>query len=226
MTIYEKIFTVPNMLYMLKGAGFSILIAVAAVMGGSVLGLMAASAKLSKHKIAKFIANVYVEIFRGSPMMLQIMLFYLCGPIITKALFNYVYTPNPLIVGTLAVAINSGAYMTELIRAAIQSIDKGQWEAAQTIGLTHSQTMKEVIIPQAFKRILPPFINEFIVLIKDSSLLSTIGAVELLKSAQTLGGNYYNYLIPLLTATAMYMVMTMTISYFARKLERRLAESD
>ncbi|MEG1781647.1 MAG: amino acid ABC transporter permease [Oscillospiraceae bacterium] len=226
MTIYQKIFTGANMLYMLKGAGFSILIAVAAVIGGSILGLLSASAKLSKRKFPKLLANVYVEVFRGSPMMLQIMLFYLCGPIVTKALFNFVYTPNPLIVGTFAVAMNSGAYMTELIRSAIQSIDKGQWEAAQTIGLTHSQTMREVIIPQAFKRILPPFINEFIILIKDSSLLSTIGAVELLKSAQTIGNNYYNYLIPLLTATAMYMVMTMTISYFARKLERRLAESD
>ena len=126
----------------------------------------------------------------------------------------------------MAVAINSGAYMTELIRAAIQSIDKGQWEAAQTIGLTHGQCMKEIILPQTFKRILPPFINEFIVLIKDSSLLSTIGAVELLKAAQTLGGRYYNYLLPLLISTVMYLFMTLIISAIARKIERRLAESD
>ena len=128
--------------------------------------------------------------------------------------------------GTIAIAINSGAYSTELFRSAIQSVDKGQWEAAKTIGLTHKQTLREIILPQAFKRILPPYINEFIVLIKDSSLLSTIGAAELLQRADVLGAKFYNYLLPLLFATVAYLVMTLTISYFARRLERRLAESD
>ena len=105
-------------------------------------------------------------------------------------------------------------------------MDKGQWEAAKTIGLTHKQTLREIILPQAFKRILPPYINEFIVLIKDSSLLSTIGAAELLQRADVLGAKFYNYLLPLLFATVAYLVMTLTISYFARRLERRLAESD
>ena len=128
--------------------------------------------------------------------------------------------------GTIAVGINSGAYTTELFRSAIQSVDKGQWEAAQTIGLSHRQTLQEIILRQAFKRILPPYINEFIVLLKDSSLLASIGAVELLHSADVLGAKFYNYLVPLLFATIMYLIMTLTISYFARKLERRLAESD
>ena len=113
-----------------------------------------------------------------------------------------------------------------MIRSAIQSIDKGQWEASKTIGLNYFQTMRYVILPQALKRILPPFVNEFIVLIKDSAMLSTIGAVELLQTATIIGGNYYNYLIPLSLAAVMYLVMTLTISAFARKLERRLAESD
>lgn len=226
MSVIEKIFTAENLLYMLKGAGFSLLIAVCALIGGSVLGLLAATLKMSKHKLPKIVANIYVEVIRGTPMMLQILMLYLCGPVVTKALFGYVYTPNPLVIGTIAVAINSGAYTSELFRSAIQAVDKGQWEAARTIGLSYRQTMQEVILPQAFKRILPPYINEFIVLIKDSSLLASIGTIELLHSAEVLGARYYNYLAPLLCATVMYLIMTLTISYFARKLERRLAESD
>ena len=211
---------------MLKGAGYSLLIAICALIGGSVLGLLAAMGKMSKRKIPRTIANVYVEVIRGTPMMLQILLLYLGGPVITKALFHFVYTPNPVLIGTIAVGINSGAYTTELFRSAIQSVDKGQWEAAQTIGLSRVQTLKEIILPQAFKRILPPYINEFIVLIKDSSLLASIGAVELLHSADVLGAKYYNYLLPLLFATVAYLIMTLNISHLARKLERRLAESD
>ena len=211
---------------MLKGAGASLLVAIVALIGGSVLALLAAMAKLGKNKVLRAIAVVYIEVVRGTPMMLQILILYLCGPVITRSLFHFVFTPNPLVVGTIAVGINSGAYTSELFRSAIQSIDKGQWEAAQTIGLTRWQTLKEIILPQAFKRVLPPYINEFIVLIKDSSLLASIGGVELLHSAQVLGANYYNYLVPLLCATVMYLVMTLTISFLAGRLERRLAESD
>ncbi|MBO5518364.1 MAG: amino acid ABC transporter permease [Firmicutes bacterium] len=226
MSAFERIFTPENMQFMVKGAGYSLLVAICALAGGSVLGLLAAMARMGKNKIARAIANVYVEVIRGTPMMLQILLLYLGGPVITRTLFHYVFTPNPILVGTIAIAINSGAYSTELFRSAIQSVDKGQWEAAKTIGLTHKQTLREIILPQAFKRILPPYINEFIVLIKDSSLLSTIGAAELLQRADVLGAKFYNYLLPLLFATVAYLVMTLTISYFARRLERRLAESD
>lgn len=226
MELFLKITTPQTLLYMLKGAGASLTVAVFALLFGSVLGLTSAACKMSRFRLLRAIATVYVEVFRGTPMMLQIMIFYLCGPIFTRALFGFVYTPNPFIVGVVAVSINSGAYTTELFRSAIQSIDRGQWEAAQTIGLDYFQTMRYVILPQALKRILPPFVNEFIVLIKDSSLLSTIGAVELLQTATVIGGQYYNYLIPLSLATVMYLVMTLTISHFAKKLERRLAESD
>jgi len=226
MSVIERIVTSENMTFMLKGAEFSLVVAIFALVGGSVLALLAAMAKMSKSKFLKVIANIYVEVIRGTPMMLQILILYLCGPVITRTLFHYVFTPNPLFVGTIAVAINSGAYTTELFRSAIQSIDKGQWEAAQTIGLSYWQTLREVILPQAFKRILPPYINEFIVLIKDSSLLASIGAVELLHSAQVLGAQYYNYVVPLFCATVMYLAMTLTISFFAKKLERRLANSD
>ena len=226
MELFLKIASEGTIEYMLLGAGTSLLVAICALVFGSILGLIAAAFKMSRFKVLRTIATIYVEVFRGTPMMLQIMIFYLCGPIFTRVLFGFVYTPNPILVGILAVSINSGAYTTELFRSAIQSIDKGQWEASKTIGLNYFETMRYVILPQALKRILPPFVNEFIVLIKDSSLLSTIGAVELLQTATVIGGKYYNYLIPLTMAAVMYLVMTLTISYFARKLERRLAESD
>ena len=204
----------------------SIIVAVASLFFGTIFGILGAAARMSRRKLLRTVGNVYVQVIRGTPMMLQILFFYLGGPVIWKFIFGRVFTPNPFIVGIIAVSINSGAYSTELIRSAIQSIDRGQWEASMALGLTHKQMMRLVILPQSFKRILPPFISEFITLIKDSSLLSSIGAVELLTAAKILGANYYNYIVPLCMASAIYLVMTMAISHFAAKVERRLAESD
>ena len=226
LALIEKILTPENLEFMIKGAGYSLVIAICALFGGSVLGLLAAAAKMSHFKILRAISNIYCEIFRGTPMLLQIMLLYLAGPVLTKTFLDFVYTPNPYIIGAVAIAINSGAYETELFRSVIQAVDKGQWEASHTIGLTYFQTMRHVILPQAFRRVIPPFINEFIVLIKDSSLLSTIGAIELLRSAQIMTSNYYNFFVPYTAAAVMYLVMTVTISNVARRVERRLAESD
>lgn len=226
MSIYEKIITPENLLFMLNAAKMSLVVAMCSLTFGTILGVLSAAAKMSRHKPLRWLANIYVELFRGSPMMLQILFFYLAGPMIVKAITGSVFTPNPFVVGIVAISINSGAYTTELFRSAIQSIDKGQWEASKALGLSYKQMMRFVILPQSFKRILPPWISEFITLLKDSSLLSSIGAIELLHSAQILGGRFYNYIIPLLMATAVYLVMTLTISYFANKLERKLAASD
>ena len=226
MEIIQKIVTPENILFMLKAAGMSILVAVCSLSAGTVLGVLNAAAKLGKNNLLKGIATCYVELIRGTPMMLQILFFYLAGPMIVKAVTGSGFTPNPFVVGILAISINSGAYSTELIRSAIQSIDKGQWEAAKALGLNYRQMMRFVILPQSFKRILPPWISEFITLIKDSSLISTIGAVELLRSAQMIGVHYYNYIVPLVMATVIYLCVTITIAYFAGKLEKRLAESD
>ena len=226
MEVLQKFLTVENIQYLLQGAVMSIIVAVASLFFGTIFGILGAAARMSRRKLLRTAGNVYVQVIRGTPMMLQILFFYLGGPVIWKFIFGRVFTPNPFIVGIIAVSINSGAYSTELIRSAIQSIDRGQWEASMALGLTHKQMMRLVILPQSFKRILPPFISEFITLIKDSSLLSSIGAVELLTAAKILGANYYNYIVPLCMASAIYLVMTMTISHFAAKVERRLAESD
>ena len=158
--------------------------------------------------------------------MMQITFAFLALPALVTLILGKPIRFNPLVTGIAAISINSGAYTTELIRSGINGVDKGQFEAADTLGLTYRQKMKLVILPQAFKQILPPLVSEFITLIKDSSLLSTIGVVELMKSATTVGANYYAYLPPLTVASGIYLVLTLVISGISKLIERRLAVSD
>ena len=221
-----EVLTSENLIFLLKGAGLSLAMAVLSLLIGLVLGTLGASAKISKNRILRCIGNVYVEIIRGTPMLLQILILFAVVPLIYMEITGERLVMNVFLIGVIAMGINSGAYVTELIRSGINGVDKGQWEACETLGLTRGQTMKLVILPQAFKRIVPPLVSEFVTLIKDSSLVSTIGVVELLKSAQVLGGNYAALMSPLIIAGVMYLIMTLSIAYLARHLERRLAESD
>lgn len=221
-----EVLTSENLIFLLKGAGLSLAMAVLSLLIGLVLGTLGASAKISKNRILRCIGNVYVEIIRGTPMLLQILILFAVVPLIYMEITGERLVMNVFLIGVIAIGINSGAYVTELIRSGINGVDKGQWEACETLGLTRGQTMKLVILPQAFKRIVPPLVSEFVTLIKDSSLVSTIGVVELLKSAQVLGGNYADLMSPLIIAGVMYLIMTLSIAYLARHLERRLAESD
>ena len=221
-----EVLTSENLIFLLKGAGLSLAMAVLSLLIGLVLGTLGASAKISKNRILRCIGNVYVEIIRGTPMLLQILILFAVVPLIYMEITGERLVMNVFLIGVIAMGINSGAYVTELIRSGINGVDKGQWEACETLGLTRGQTMKLVILPQAFKRIVPPLVSEFVTLIKDSSLVSTIGVVELLKSAQVLGGNYADLMSPLIIAGVMYLIITLSIAYLARHLERRLAESD
>jgi len=223
---FNKIFTPENLLFLLKGALISLGIAALSLLIGLVFGIIGASCKISKNKILRFIGNVYVEVIRGTPMLLQIMILFNVVPIIISQITGEVFRMNYYVIGIVAMSINSGAYTTELIRSGINGVDKGQWEACQTLGLTRWQTMRLVILPQAFKRIIPPVVSEFITLIKDSSLISCIGAIELMNSAKVLGNQYYEFMSPYCIAAVYYLIMTLTISYFSKKLERKLAESD
>ncbi len=220
------IFTSENLMFMLRGAGVSLMLALGAIVIGCVIGILFAAAKLSKSKILRVIGNIYVEIFRGTPMLLQVLFFYLGVPVLYQRITGTRMSADPYIVGLIALSCNSGAYQTELIRSGIQSVDKGQWEACETLGILYPTMMKEIILPQAFKLIVPPLVSEFITLIKDSSLISNIGALELLYSAQVLGKRYYDYLDPLILAGIMYLCMTVITSYISKKVERRLAQSD
>ena len=223
---FEKIFTASNLLYLLKGTAYSIGIALLSLLFGLILGILGSSGKNSKHTILKAIANFYVEIIRGTPLLLQILVIFSIIPSLYTAISGKVIRINPYLIGVIAMSINSGAYQTELIRSGINAVDKGQDEACQTLGLSHYQTMKLVILPQAFKHIVPPLISELITLIKDTSLISTIGAVELLKGAQILGANYYDVMTPYCIAGVYYLIVTILISFMGKKIEKRLALSD
>ena len=221
-TAFWDILTVDNLIYLFKGAMVALSMAALSLLIGLIFGILGASAKISKNRFLRILGNIYVEVIRGTPMLLQIMLIFNVVPIIITQITGNVFRMDYFLIGVVAMSINSGAYTTELIRSGINGVDKGQWEACETLGLSRWQTMRLVILPQAFKRIIPPLISEFITLIKDSSLVSVIGAVELLNSARVLGNQYYEFMSPYCIAGVYYLIMTLTISYFAKKLERKL----
>lgn len=223
---FAEVFTNENIIYLAKGALLSLLIAAISLLLGLILGVIGASGKRSKHIVPRAIANFYVEVIRGTPLLLQILLIFSVIPSIYTAITGTVLRINVYLIGIIALSLNSGAYQTELIRSGINGVDKGQWEACETLGLSTKQAMRFVILPQAFKRIVPPVISEFITLIKDSSLISTIGAVELLKGAQVIGTEYYDVMSPYILAAIFYLIMTISISYLGRYVEKRLAASD
>lgn len=223
---FSKVFTPENLLYFAKGAVVSLLLAAVSLLFGIVFGILGSSAKRSKYKIFRIIGNVYVEVIRGTPMLLQILILFSVIPSIYTAFTGNVLRINVFLIGAIAMSINSGAYSTELIRSGINGVDKGQWEACETLGLSSWKTMKLVILPQAFKRVVPPLISEFITLIKDSSLISCIGAVELLKGAQVIGAEYYDVMSPYMLAAIFYLIMTCIVSCIGNKVEKRLAVSD
>lgn len=223
---FQEVFTLANILYLAKGALLSIGIAALSLLFGLILGTLGATGKRSKHALPRDIANVYVTIIRGTPLLLQILIIFSVIPSMYTAMTGKILRIDPLLIGVLAMSINSGAYQTELIRSGVNAIDKGQWEACETLGLSNWKTLKLVILPQAFKRIVPPLISEFITLIKDSSLISCIGAVELLKGAQIIGAQYFDVMSPYMLAAIFYLVMTCVVSMIGMKVEKRLSVSD
>lgn len=226
MSALIEFLTPDNIIFLLQGAGKSLLLATCALFFGIIFGVLGAVAKISKNKFLRFIGNIYVEVIRGTPMLLQILFLYIAFPVMMRSITGTRFIPDPYIVGAVAMSINSGAYCTELIRSGIMGVDKGQWEACKVLGLNYKQMMRLIILPQAFKRIVPPIVSEYITLIKDSSLISVLGATELLYSAQILGANTFNLIPPLLVSAVFYLIMTLATSYLARKLERKLSESD
>lgn len=223
---FQEVFTLANILYLAKGALLSIGIAALSLLFGLILGTLGATGKRSKHALPRDIANVYVTFIRGTPLLLQILIIFSVIPSMYTAMTGKILRIDPLLIGVLAMSINSGAYQTELIRSGVNAVDKGQWEACETLGLSNWKTLKLVILPQAFKRIVPPLISEFITLIKDSSLISCIGAVELLKGAQIIGAQYFDVMSPYMLAAIFYLVMTCVVSMIGMKVEKRLSVSD
>lgn len=203
----------------ITGAEQTIIIAFFTVILGTVIGLFLSLMKLSKNKILKLIASTYIEIIRGTPILVQLyIIFY--G-------LDYIGIHLPgLISGIITLSINSGAYVAEIIRAGINAVDKGQTEASRSLGLTQGDTMRYIVIPQALKNILPALGNEFVTIIKESSIVSVIGIAELMYESDTVRGNTFEPFTPLIIAAGMYFVMTFTLSKLVGRFERRLGASD
>ncbi|HEK4007592.1 TPA: ABC transporter permease subunit [Staphylococcus aureus] len=206
--------------FFLKGIKITILISLIGVVLGSILGAFVALMKLSKIKIISWIASIYIEILRGTPMLVQVFIVFFG---ITAALGLDI---SALVCGTIALVINSSAYIAEIIRAGINAVDKGQMEAARSLGLNYRQTMKSVIMPQAIKNILPALGNEFVTLIKESSIVSTIGVGEIMFNAQVVQGISFDPFTPLIVAAALYFVLTFVLTRIMNMIEGRLNASD
>ena len=205
---------------LLSGAGVTIQITVLSTAIGFVIGLVVGVARISHLRPLRLLAEVYVEFFRGTPLLVQIFLFYFALPVITGQRID------PFIAAISACGINSGAYVAEIFRAGIQSVDEGQMEAGRSLGMTWLQTMRYIIVPQAFKRVIPPLGNEFIAMLKDSSLVSVIGFEELTRRGQLIIAKTYGSFEIWMSVAVIYLVMTLTISRFVAYLERRCRVHD
>jgi len=201
----------------LKGTLVTIGLSVAGIIIGSILGLFIGLGKMMRKKLWALPFNWYINFFRGTPLMVQILLIHFAVVPV------FLGTTNAIVAAILALSLNSAAYVAEIFRAGIQSIDKGQMEAARSLGMTHGQAMRFVILPQAIKRMIPPLGNEFIVLIKDSSLAALIAAPELMYWGRAMQGQYMRPWEPYLTAAVIYLVLTLSLNFLLNRIERRLA---
>lgn len=201
---------------LLSGAWMTVKLTTLAVGMGFIIGTFAGLGRIAHSPLWRGVASVYVDFIRGTPLLVQIFLVYMGLPqIIGRPI-------DPYLAGVAALSINSGAYVAEIVRAGIQSVDRGQMEAARSLGLSYGSAMRFIILPQAFKRIIPPLGNEFIAMLKDSSLVSAISLEELLRKGQLIIGRTLRPFEILITVALIYLVMTLAISRLVAWSERRL----
>lgn len=212
----------------LNGVGTTLLVTAMALAIGVVLGILVAMVRTAhdqqragKHNPVLGVLNgmcqFYVTVIRGTPMMVQLLIM---GFVIFSSSRNYT------MVGALTLGINSGAYVSEIIRGGLMALDPGQAEAGRSLGLNYVDTMRFIVIPQAFKAILPALGNEFIILLKDTSLITVIGGKELVYAAQAIYGRTYEQMFPLIGIACIYLILVMIFSWLLSILERRLRQSD
>lgn len=201
----------------MQGIRYTLLLAFITVTFGTVLGTVLALANKGKFRILSFFSTAYIEIMRGTPLLLQLYLFYFLVPQILP------WEPSKFTCVCTALVLNSAAYVSEIIRAGIQAVDKGQMEAARSLGLNPSQAMKKVVLPQALKNILPALGNEFVTDIKETSLASTFFLGDLMTAYRTINGALYLTLEPLIIVGIIYFLLTFTLSKFITIFERRIS---
>lgn len=211
---------VPYIPFILKGIWATIKLVIIAIIFGFVFGTILALFKISRVKILQWLADAYTSIFRGTPLILQLMIIYFAVPQLTG------YDISAFLSAILAFGLNSSAYVSEIIRAGIQAVDKGQTEAAQALGIPYRLMMKDLIMPQALKNILPALMNEFISLTKESAIVSTISYLDLMRRAQVVGSKLYRNFEPLIFVGLIYWVMVLVLTLLGKWVERRMKYSD
>lgn len=190
--------------WFVSGLGYTLLISLFSVLLGLVIGILMALMRLSKSKILRAVSGIYIDIIRGTPTMVQLLIIYF-------VIFANVHI-DKWVVGFIAFGINSGAYIAEIVRGGILSVNIGQTEAGRSLGMTHKQTMASIVMPQAMKNILPALGNEFVVLIKETAVIGMIANIDLVGAARKVQSLTYDYLIPLLSIAVIYYVVIKIIS--------------
>ena len=211
---------------LLRGAVITIEVTTFAIFLGLILGTIAAFGKLSKRAIFKIPSTIYVDFIRGTPLFVQILIFYYGIPGLINGLTGEVFRIDPILAGIAVCSINSGAYNAEIVRAGIKSVDRGQMEAARSLGMPESLAMREIIMPQAIRLIIPPLGNEFIALLKDSSLLAIISVHELSKNGMLYVSKTFAAFPTYISVALVYLALTIGISRILSYIERRLGVSD
>lgn len=199
----------------LEGMGWTLALAFASALLGTLLGLVTALARISKNRFLTLIFGGYVTMFRGTPLLLQILFVHNGLPEIGLTLTAFQSS-------MIALSLNAGAYIAEIIRAAIQSIDKGQMEAARSLGMGYGMAMRRIILPQTFRRLLPPMVNELAALTKDTSLASVTGIIEMLKASQHLANTTFRIAETFVWTAAGYLIVTVALTKLASHLEKKL----
>ncbi len=222
-SFYDNFIKEDRWQYLTDGLKNTLIITFLAVLMGMVLGFIiavirATHDKTGKMKILNFFAKIYLTVIRGTPVVVQLLIIYF-------VIFGSVNI-SKILVAVLAFGLNSGAYVAEIVRSGIMSIDGGQFEAGSSLGLSYRQTMISIILPQAFKNVLPALANEFIVLLKETSVAGYIAIADLTKGGDIIRSQTYEPFLPLIAVALIYLVMVMFLTHLITKLERRLAKND
>lgn len=204
--------------WFVSGLGYTLLISLFSVLLGLVIGILMALMRLSKSKILRAVSGIYIDIIRGTPTMVQLLIIYF-------VIFANVHI-DKWVVGFIAFGINSGAYIAEIVRGGILSVNIGQTEAGRSLGMTHKQTMASIVMPQAMKNIPPALGNEFVVLIKETAVIGMIANIDLVGAARKVQSLTYDYLIPLLSIAVIYYVVIKIISTLLSKVEKGMRKAD
>lgn len=205
--------------FLLKGAVFTVVLSIGGMFFGLLLGFILALARLYGHTVFSWLARIYVSFFRGTPLLVQLFMIYYGLPQLGLEL-------DPLPAALIGFSLNMAAYVCEILRAAIGSIDRGQWEAASSIGMTRAQTLRRVVLPQAARTALPPLGNSFISLVKDTALAATIQVPELFRQAQLITARTFEVFTMYLTAALIYWVLASVLAHLQNRLEERVNRHD